>query len=142
MVAVVLALPVAAHGAAGDLDPTFGNEELVQTLVGTDVLPLAMIQQPDGKLVVGGSAIVSGDQDWALVRYNADGTLDDGFGEGGIVTFPVGNGADLIFGLALGPGNTILAGGAAAIGVEGRAAAGALWVRTVECLGGAHGAGV
>jgi uncharacterized delta-60 repeat protein len=45
--------------------------------------------QPDGKLVVGGDAqIVSGNSQisaFAIVRYNADGTLDQSFGTGGKV---------------------------------------------------------
>jgi uncharacterized delta-60 repeat protein len=44
--------------------------------------------QPDGKIVVAGlAATVAGSiTDFALVRYNPDGTLDQGFGNHGIVT--------------------------------------------------------
>ena len=48
--------------------------------------------QPDGKVVVGGFTIVKNGnlRDIALARYNADGTLDDTFGTGGIVQIDLG----------------------------------------------------
>jgi uncharacterized delta-60 repeat protein len=39
----------------------------------------SVIQQVDGKLVVAGSSDNGGNYDVALVRYNADGSLDTGF---------------------------------------------------------------
>ncbi len=41
--------------------------------------------QPDGKIVVAGYSKNSIDEDFALVRYNTDGTLDVSFGADGIV---------------------------------------------------------
>ncbi|MBK6884945.1 MAG: delta-60 repeat domain-containing protein [Flavobacteriales bacterium] len=35
--------------------------------------------QPDGKIVVAGSANYGTDRDFALARYNMDGTLDNSF---------------------------------------------------------------
>jgi uncharacterized delta-60 repeat protein len=43
--------------------------------------------QPDGKIVVAGSSGL----DFALARYNADGSLDAGFGSGGTVTTDFGD---------------------------------------------------
>ena len=48
----------------------------------------ALVVQPDGKLVAAGYASTSG---LALVRYNADGTLDGTFGTGGTVTTRIRN---------------------------------------------------
>lgn len=66
----------------GSLDPTFGSGGKVIThiLDGFDIAQAVAIQN-DGKIVVAG-----GTTDFALVRYNADGTLDSTFGSGGIVT--------------------------------------------------------
>ena len=49
----------------------------------------ALVLQPDGKLVVVGSVstYTTGDV-FALARYNPDGSLDSGFGSGGLVATP------------------------------------------------------
>ena len=45
-----------------------------------------LVIQPDGKIVASGSEVTgSGDPPLAVVRFNADGTLDQQFGAGGIV---------------------------------------------------------
>ena len=76
-----------ANGAA---DTTFGGG---RGIVVTDIDPPAFdfamavaIQPTDNKIVVGGSDGLGGQGLTALVRYNADGTLDTtGFGTNGIV---------------------------------------------------------
>jgi hypothetical protein len=58
--------------------------------------------------VVGGSA----DGDFRLVRYSADGSLDQGFGVGGVVTHDIGgNGFDSITDVVLQPNGEIVAVG-------------------------------
>ena len=77
---------LARYEAAGTLDLTFGTLGLVTTDFGGSVdRAFAMALQPDGKLVVVGDS----DANFALARYNADGSLDAGFGTGGkvITTF-------------------------------------------------------
>jgi len=65
-----------------------------------------------GKLLVAGSIIVNGDADFALARYNADGTLDTTFGNGGLVTTDFGSTADEAYAIAIDPatGKILLAG--------------------------------
>lgn len=48
--------------------------------------------QPDGKVVVGGYAAVDGVDQFAIVRYNPNGSLDASFGSNGKVTTAVGKG--------------------------------------------------
>lgn len=79
--AVVLA-PTAAWAAAGDLDLEFGAHEVTSGQVTTSFSNnkdsiYALALQPDQKIVAVG---VTEDQ-MALARYNADGTLDAGFGD-------------------------------------------------------------
>ena len=53
-------------------------------------IPLRMVEQPSGKFVLGGYANTaggSGAYQFALARFNADGTQDLGFGSGGAVLF-------------------------------------------------------
>ena len=91
-----------AWGAAGDLDPSFGNGGKVTTTLAASYSPEVVLQtylsglvlQADGKVVaVGYAADASrgGSNNMAvLVRYNPDGTLDQGFGSGGVVTTALG----------------------------------------------------
>ena len=56
--------------------------------------PRAVARQADGKLIVAGSSspIFEDDDDFALVRYEADGTLDATFGMAGKVLTDIGVG--------------------------------------------------
>jgi uncharacterized delta-60 repeat protein len=82
---------LARYNPDGSLDPSFGNGGEVATDFGgfpPDDQAYALVQQADGKLVVAGGVFRSGgdfDNDFALARYNPDGTLDPSFGNGGIV---------------------------------------------------------
>ncbi|HVF45027.1 MAG TPA: hypothetical protein VM936_18525 [Pyrinomonadaceae bacterium] len=80
---------------------------------GTDDGGYAMALQPDGKIVVGGYAVnVSGNKDFALVRYNYDGSLDTTFGGGtGKVVTDFNGTSDRIWGVALQSDGKIVAAG-------------------------------
>ncbi len=73
---------VACCNADGTLDTTFSNDGLVQTnLIGQDIA-LAVAVQPDGKILVAGTAASGADS--VAIRYNSDGTLDTSFASAGI----------------------------------------------------------
>ncbi len=111
---------VARFNADGSLDTTFGTGGLVVTPFATpdfnaasaDVVAL----QPDGGIVVGGSAPgtdPSGSKqpsEFTLARYTADGALDSSFGNGGIVQVSFG-GEDQVDTVAIQPDGTIVATG-------------------------------
>src|SRR5438034_1403148 len=86
--AVWLAVPLAAWAASGDLDATFGAGGKVTTdFAGGDDAAFAVVLQPDGRLVAAGQASTGYRQgDFALARYNPNGSLDATFGAGGKVT--------------------------------------------------------
>ena len=78
--------------SAGDLDLTFGDGGLVTTDIGafpsSDFAYDLAAVQADGKIVVAGTTYVTGsstDSDFAVARYNSDGSLDTSFGTGGRV---------------------------------------------------------
>ncbi len=102
---------------AGNLDATFGSGGIVTTAVATTSGANAVVLQPDGKIVVAGSANIiplpSGDvdRDFALVRYNADGSLDATFGTGGKVLTGFGTVGDSARALALQPDGKLVAAG-------------------------------
>jgi len=81
----------------GSLDTTFGAGGLVTTGVGMHSGAHAVALQPDGKIVAAGS----GSGDFALVRYNADGSLDTVFGGDGITTADFESSNDFAHGMAL-----------------------------------------
>ncbi len=72
--------------SAGALDTSFDSDGFVSTEVGSggDEIPRGFVVQSDGKIVLAGGAFdgttnCSGSiacEDWALVRYNSDGSLD------------------------------------------------------------------
>ena len=90
VLAAVLLLPlrVGALGS-GDLDTSFSNDGMVTTdfAGGRANSAAAVALQPDGKIVVVGSAVNSGGtSDFAVARYNPNGTLDTSFSGDGKVT--------------------------------------------------------
>jgi uncharacterized delta-60 repeat protein len=78
---------VARYNTDGSLDNSFGDYGKVTTEIGTNSWAYAVAIQPDGKIVVAGASngIYNNSFTFTLVRYNANGTIDDSFGEKGIV---------------------------------------------------------
>ncbi|MGL4232222.1 MAG: hypothetical protein ACRCWJ_12725 [Casimicrobium sp.] len=81
---------VARFNANGGFDPTFNGTGAVVTSIGaTEDLVTAIALQPDGKIVVSGYCRNNGATrvNFCVARYNADGSLDNGFrGTGSVIT--------------------------------------------------------
>ena len=107
------------YQANGKLDTTFGNKGKVITDIGInrhdDARGIGI--QSDGKIVVAGWSINNPDtanpnNDFALVRYNHNGTLDTTFGSGGKVVSELGSTRDEANALVIqANGRIVLAGG-------------------------------
>jgi uncharacterized delta-60 repeat protein len=119
---------VARFNLDGTLDPSFGGAGVVMTGFGPgrDDFATAVVLQADGRIVVAGSSSADGLQDprdFALARYNTDGSLDDGgpadstpgdrFGSNGLVLTDFFGGNDRAVALALVPDGRIVAAGEA-----------------------------
>jgi uncharacterized delta-60 repeat protein len=118
--ALSLALPLGAQAASGDLDATFGAGGKVTTdFAGDRDEAHGVVVQADGKLVTVGGAKTSRSQDFALARYNANGTLDTTFGTGGKVTTDFAGNDDQAFAVVLQPDGKIVAAGQAGSGYRG-----------------------
>jgi uncharacterized delta-60 repeat protein len=117
IVAVVgVAIPLVARAAAGDLDPSFGSGGKVFTDFGStrDSAGRTVAIQRDGKIVVAGFSQPrdSDEEDFALARYNRDGSLDQSFGSGGKVLTDFGAGSiQQAHALAIQPDGRIIAAG-------------------------------
>ena len=96
----------------GSLDTTFDSDGIrLIDIAGGDDSAQGIAVQSDGKIVVGGVAAVVGNNDFAAIRLNADGSLDTTFDTDGKVTTAIGAGADEARGLAIQPdGRIVLAG--------------------------------
>ena len=108
-IAPVLAAPVI-------LDPTFGTGGTVITNFGSDGLfnpsnVQDIVLQPDGKIIAAGSCSFCNRGDFALARYNTDGSLDTTFDTDGIVTTDFNNNSEVGRAVALQPdGKIVMAG--------------------------------
>jgi uncharacterized delta-60 repeat protein len=113
---------VSSAVAAGGAHQRFVGGDKVLTDFGFPVEKAqAVALQADGKIVVGGwVGENSAKTDFALARYNADGTLDRTFDGDGKVITPLGEYVDPLYGLAIQPDGKILAVGAFSTGANSR----------------------
>ena len=103
---------VVRYNANGSLDTSFSSDGKVTTAIGSgDDVATAMVIQSNGKIVVAGYSHNGSDNDFALVRYNADGTLDTSFGIGGKVTTNFGKTDDRAHGMVIDDDGFILLAG-------------------------------
>lgn len=75
----------------GSRDTTFGVGGMVTTAIHStqNNIANALVIQPDGKLLVGGSSHDGVDEAFGLVRYLTDGAIDSSFDTDGIVLTPI-----------------------------------------------------
>ena len=108
---------LARYNPNGSLDATFGTGGKVTTdFAGNDDAAFGAVLQSDGKIVAAGGAKTSRSQDFALARYNANGSLDATFGTGGKVTTDFAGNDDAAFALALQQDGKLVAAGGANVG--------------------------
>src|SRR5262249_46684391 len=103
---------VVRYNPDGSLDTTFNGTGKVTTDIGSsDDVARSVAIDGNGKIVVAGYSNVGGTYDFALVRYNADGSLDTTLGGTGMLTTAIGSLDDSANGVAIdGNGKIIVAG--------------------------------
>ena len=114
---------LARHTASGTPDPAFaGGGKVVidasQTSNGNSEARAVLIQ-PDGKILVAGFAGGQFNSEFLLMRLEANGTPDAGFGTLGIVRTPIGTNEDVANAMVLAPDGSITLAGSA-IAADGR----------------------
>jgi uncharacterized delta-60 repeat protein len=103
----------------GSLDRSFGNGGIVTTNFPEGSYAFDVALQPDGKIIAAGTVFVdfnpgeSSNTDFALARYNPDGTADATFGNGGQVSTDFVGLEDDAFSVLIQPDGKIVAVGSA-----------------------------
>ena len=78
---------IVRYNADGSLDSSFnGNGKVTTDINGGEDYAKSVVLQSDGKILVVGDSYNGGSSDFALVRYNSDGSLDLSFDSDGKVT--------------------------------------------------------
>lgn len=95
----------------GSPDTTFGTDGIVTNAIGKNSSANSVAIQSDGKIVVAGSTNNGQKSDFALVRYNPDGSLDDMFNSDGIVKTSIGPGDDMANSIVVQSDGKIIAAG-------------------------------
>ena len=96
----------------GSLDTIFGDSGIANTdFFGFEDQGSSVVVQADGKIVVAGYATSGGNRDFALARYNNDGSLDTSFDGDGKVTTDFAGSTDFATSVAVqADGRIIVAG--------------------------------
>ncbi|MDO8614707.1 MAG: hypothetical protein Q7T33_03085 [Dehalococcoidia bacterium] len=111
---------VIRYNSNGSLDSSFdGDGKAITDIAATHDEALGLVRQADGKLVAAGVARNGALGDFALVRYNADGSLDTSFGTGGRVRTDFFGADDVALGLVVQPDGKLVAGGYATLPQSG-----------------------
>jgi len=100
------------YNTDGTLDTSFDSDGKVTTAIGSgnDVAYSVAIQS-DGKIVAAGYSDNGSNDDFALVRYNTDGSLDTSFDSDGKVTTAIGVSDDYANSVAIQSDGKIVAAG-------------------------------
>ncbi len=107
---------LARYLSNGALDVSFnGTGKLLTDLSFSSDFADAVVQQPDGKLLVAGTCFTANNFDMCLARYLENGSLDLRFGAAsentsgsGMVSYPIGSGNDVGRSIALQPDGKIV----------------------------------
>jgi uncharacterized delta-60 repeat protein/LPXTG-motif cell wall-anchored protein len=85
-------IAMARYNTDGTLDTSFGTAGTTTTDLNADSIGSAVAVQLDGKIIVAGNfdATDTGYYDFALYRYNANGSLDTTFNTDGLITTNLG----------------------------------------------------
>ncbi len=100
------------YNSDGTLDTSFNSTGIVTTdIYSLDDTAYSVTLQPDGKILVAGQSELNYQSQFALLRYNTDGSLDTSFNSDGIVTTGIGSSDASAHSVAVQPDGKILVGG-------------------------------
>ncbi|MCP4370731.1 MAG: hypothetical protein GY797_21850, partial [Deltaproteobacteria bacterium] len=109
---------VLRYTPTGQLDTEFNGTGVVTTSIGSYSGSTAAVLQADDKVIVAGYASTNGSsRDFALARYNSNGSLDTTFGSTGIITTRISSNNDEIAAITMQPNNKIVVVGGSNLGL-------------------------
>ncbi len=113
IICLLLFATTSTYGQAGSLDNTFGIGGIVTTAIGNGyVYGSATAIQTDGKILVAGSFSYNNMRfEFALIRYNTDGSIDSSLGTNGIDTTAIDSFNDVAAAVAIEPNGKIVVAG-------------------------------
>jgi uncharacterized delta-60 repeat protein len=111
-----------ASAAPGDLDATFSEDGWVLSDFGGFDWGEDVAIQSDGKIVVVGRTSAGGNEDFAVARYETNGTLDATFADSGQLTMDLSGRRDMASSVALQDNGSIVVAGSAWAGPDARRA--------------------
>jgi uncharacterized delta-60 repeat protein len=112
---------VVRYNANGSRDESFGDMGVVITPLGTRDSTNAIALQPDGKIIVAGSCIVTSNINrFCLARFQSNGVLDDSFGTLGKTNTEITAENNYLFAIALQVDGKIVAVGTCGLGSDAR----------------------
>lgn len=106
---------ISASLAPGSLDPNFSADGKATTDFSSSEVGNAVVVQADGKIVAAGAFNNGANYDFAVFRYNADGSLDTSFDGDGKVITSVGSSQDSAAAVAIQADGKIVAAGHSSI---------------------------
>jgi uncharacterized delta-60 repeat protein len=101
---------LARYNADGSPDNTFRGGGKLTASINNYERANALVVQNDGKIVIAGTTFGT-TNDFALMRFNSDGTTDNTFGTAGIVTTSFGGFQNEAFAVSIHPNGKIIASG-------------------------------
>lgn len=109
----------AKYDSNGVSDNSFGSAGKVMTAVGSgDDICYAVEVRDNGKLILGGSSRIGTINNYAMVSYNANGSLDNAFGNGGKLINGIGADTSVCYAVRYVKDLGILAAGRAKNGTD------------------------
>lgn len=112
-------LALVRYNPNGSLDTSFDGDGKVTTDFGSSSdYGQSVALQSDGKILVAGYSSNGTNYDFALVRYNTNGSLDNSFDIDGKVTTAIGTGYDYGYSVALQPDGKIVVVGSSSNGSD------------------------
>ena len=111
---------LARFNTNGSLDTTFGTGGIAVAAFSNDDWIFDLALQPDGRIIaVGHTGSPNQFRNLAVVRYNANGSVDSSFATGGIFEMDFFGHGDIASSVALQPDGRILVGGSASHTLDG-----------------------
>ena len=109
---------VVRYNTDGTLDTSFDGDGKVFTSIGSIDLAYSVAIQSDDRIVVAGATYNGSNFDFAVIRYNTDGTLDTSFDGDGKVITPIGSFDDVAYSVAIQTNGHIVAAGKSSNGTN------------------------